>query len=132
MQKTSTPVFFLVDDDEDDLLFLKHSLEKEYPRCQVRTYTNGQEFMQMIDQPETLPSLIFLDLNMPNPDGFELLTKLRSLPGSRPLPIVILSVSEDARDMTRSRQLGASAYYVKPSRISDFESLVQSVGQYLV
>lgn len=66
------------------------------------------------------PSLIVLDLQMPDPDGFEVLKHIRSTPMLVGIPVFILSASSSQEDVYRSNLLGISRYMVKPLSVSEF------------
>lgn len=66
------------------------------------------------------PSLIILDLKMPDPDGFEVLKHIRSTPMLVGIPVFILSASKSHEDVYRSNLLGISKYLVKPLSVSEF------------
>jgi CheY-like chemotaxis protein len=73
------------------------------------------------------PSLIVLDLKMPNLDGFEVLKHIRSTPKLSGIPVFILSASETKEDVCRSHLLGISRYMVKPLDVAEFTPEVTRV-----
>jgi two-component system, chemotaxis family, response regulator Rcp1 len=66
------------------------------------------------------PGLVILDLNLAPLSGFQLLSKIRSNPELAALPVIVMSGSEDARDVKKAYQLGANCYIVKPSSLEEF------------
>lgn len=66
------------------------------------------------------PSLILLDLKLPDVDGFELFKRIRSDPRFCSIPIFILSASNDNEDICRSALLGISKYWTKPLNVQEF------------
>jgi CheY-like chemotaxis protein len=68
-------------------------------------YANRDEF--------PLPVLVLLDLKLPRRDGFEVLSWIRRQPGLRSLPVVVLTSSNEMRDVNRAYQLGANSFFVK-------------------
>lgn len=60
------------------------------------------------------PDLIFLDLKMPNMNGFEVLEWIRDNPMNPPLKVIVLTGSEEPADRVKAQDLGASAYLIKP------------------
>jgi CheY-like chemotaxis protein len=69
-----------------------------------------------------VPDLLLLDLKMPRMDGFEVLRWIRQQPGLSPLRVVMLTSSEDIRDVNVAYRLGANSFMVKPM---DFENVVE-------
>jgi CheY-like chemotaxis protein len=74
--------------------------------------------------------LLLLDLKMPNKDGFEVLEWIRKQPGLQPLRVVVLTTSEEQRDINRAYQLGANSFLVKPINLEDFFRLTEAVKGY--
>lgn len=113
----------LVDDDSTDLelaaiVFGEHALD-------VQTCAGGVEALAHLRATPSLPHVIVLDLNMPQMNGFEVLTSIRRDEGLRHLPVVILSTSGEARDVTRAYDLLASSYMVKQRDFAAFEEQVR-------
>ncbi len=64
--------------------------------------------------------LVILDLNLAPINGFQLLSKIRSSPALSGLPVIVMSGSEDSRDVRKAYQLHANGYIVKPSSLEEF------------
>ncbi|MGR8999384.1 MAG: putative bifunctional diguanylate cyclase/phosphodiesterase [Gammaproteobacteria bacterium] len=98
--------------DDDDLmhLMMHHILERE--GFDVLNATSGFEGIEMIKTRR--PELVFLDVMMPEMDGFECLQAIRSIPGMELLPIVMLTGADDVDSINRSFQLGATDFIAKP------------------
>ncbi|MDX9972860.1 MAG: response regulator [FCB group bacterium] len=79
------------------------------------------------------PKLILLDLSLPGADGFSVLAQIRSFDTDDALtltPIVIFSDSEAPGDISKCYRCGANSYIIKPLSFSDFQTIVETVGQY--
>jgi CheY-like chemotaxis protein len=128
-------VILLVEDREDDVVIIRRAFSKGNilnPLFVVRdgeqaiAYLTGEgRFANREEYP--LPDLILLDLKMPKKDGFDVLRWLRKKPGLNALRVVVLTSSEELRDVNLAYQLGANSFLVKPV---DFENFVK-VGQAL-
>ena len=116
---TRPAVIFIIDDDSDDQEFLKEALTEIEPSFQYFTALNGQEALKKL-QTNTIPvpSLIFLDLNMPRINGRKFLSILKSDSKLNLIPVIIYSTSSAQKDFDDMKQLGALDYLVKQSDFS--------------
>ena len=80
---------------------------------------------QYADAPR--PDLILLDLNLPRMDGREVLAEVKSDPGLRRIPIVILTVSKAEEDIVKSYDLHANCYITKPVDLDQFMNVVRQI-----
>jgi CheY-like chemotaxis protein len=86
----------------------------------------GREALERIDQAR--PSLIVLDLSMPEMDGYALARAIRALPGFATVPMVALSGFGSEADRAKSRAAGFDRHMLKPFDLSDLERMVELVG----
>ncbi|WP_372752519.1 response regulator [Mariniflexile sp.] len=106
----------LVDDDEDDRMLFSEALEEISLKTSLSLFKHGQELLDYLFQPNIqLPSLIFLDINMPIVNGMQCLTEIRSKPELKDLFIAMYSTSSSDKDIEESFQKGANIYINKPS-----------------
>lgn len=120
----------IVDDDPDAVLLTKRALLKAGVQNPVDVVENGAEAIAYLTEclsrgKESLPLLVFLDLNMPRTDGFEVLDWIRTEPALRSLLTVVLSSSTNRRDVDRAYALGAKTYLGKYPVPSDISSIFQ-------
>ncbi len=125
----SKSVILYVDDDSDDCIFLKTSLEDSGNKADLVCSHDGEEAVKYLNSisAEALPSLIVLDLNMPRWNGQRTLHYLKSQPRLAAIPVVILSTSESEKEKEACKQLGAVSYYKKPHHFNDYKSIVASL-----
>jgi len=76
------------------------------------------------------PGLILLDLNMPKKDGREALGEIKSSPGIRKIPIVVLTTSQAEEDICRSYDLGVNSYITKPVTFEALVDVARAIGRY--
>ena len=105
---------WVVDDDEDDQLFIRAAFEKGTPPITVFGLTDGVELLPKLASCSKLPRLILLDINMPLKNGFETLRDLRAIPAYATLPVVMLTTSSHGDDRNRAFALGANHFLTKP------------------
>ena len=121
----------LVEDDSVDVMNVQRAFKKNNIQNPLYLAKNGLEGLAMLrgtDGQEMIrprPQIILLDLNMPQMNGFEVLDTIRRDEGLRHLPVVILSTSGEARDVTRAYDLLASSYMVKQRDFAAFEEQVR-------
>ena len=121
MEKTT---IYYVDDDSDDLQYFADAaahLGKE-----IILYNVGFDMLQAIQTPP-FPSIVFLDLNMPEITGFEILKFIKNNSSYKKLPVVILSTSNNPRDIDVSWNLGASYFIVKNGKYEAFQQSLEYV-----
>jgi CheY-like chemotaxis protein len=78
------------------------------------------------------PKLVLLDLKMPKVDGIEVLRQVKSDDQMRAIPIVVMTSSNEERDVIESYRLGANSYIVKPVEFGAFAEVVANIGLYWV
>jgi len=118
---------FLVDDDEDDRLFFVEAMEEIQPSLICTLAINGKKALQKLETLIELPDLIFLDINMPELNGFECLRELKKSIRFRNIPIIMLSTSVSHKDIDHSIELGASMFFTKPSSYTKLCALLRKV-----
>ena len=134
----SEAVILIVDDDPNDVLFLKRAFGRIGVRQGIRAVHGGQEaiaylegkgkYANRVEYP--LPSLVLLDLKMPNKSGFEVLGWIRNHPTLSRLPVLVLTVSNQAADINRAYALGANSFINKSLDYQSTKDLVQSLRDF--
>jgi two-component system response regulator len=124
-------VIVLVEDNPDDEVLTLRALRKNAIANQVVVLRDGAEALECLlaaDAP--VPRLVLLDLKLPRVDGLEVLQRLRSECATALLPIVILTSSDEERDLIESYRLGANSYIRKPVDFEQFTEAVRQLGLY--
>lgn len=133
MTATTAPTILYIDDDNDDILILKSSLEDAGSQTNLICASDGEEAVRYLNSvsPSSLPSLIVLDLNMPRWDGHRTLTYLKSHPHLAAIPVVVLSTSESKSEKDACAQLGAASYFKKPFHYDGYKSIINDFSRYM-
>lgn len=119
----------IIDDDPDDHFLLRKAIDATIPQAIVESLYDGSEALQFLENCTTLPSLIFLDLNMPVVSGTSTIKLIREKDYLADLPIIVLTTSNSERDRTESMKLGANAFYSKPFNQQDLVAIVEEVKE---
>lgn len=114
----------LIDDDLDDHEIFTMALEDLPLPVKLISEFNPVSALLRLSRKEEAPDIIFLDLNMPRMNGKQCLEEIRKVPHLRDVPVIIYSTSSEIRDLIDTRELGATAYVVKSSRIADLTSVL--------
>ncbi|MEG3224934.1 MAG: two-component system response regulator [Methanobacteriales archaeon Met13] len=80
--------------------------------------------------PEDVPKLILLDLRMPKVDGMEVLHRIKAEKTTKKIPVVVLTSSQEDRDIVESYKLGVNSYVSKPVEFDEFIDAVSTLGLY--
>lgn len=115
---------FLADDDQDDQTFFVDALGDIDPEISCQVVNDGQTALTTLRNLNELPSIIFLDINMPYLNGLDCLVHLRADSRFDKIPIVILTTSSTGSQ--RARDLGANMYLTKPTSIKELTCMLQN------
>ena len=80
---------------------------------------------------EHRPFLVLLDLNLPDMSGTQILEHLKSDPGLRRFPVIVLTTTDDEREIQRCYDLGANVYITKPVDYEAFTTAIRQLGLFL-
>ncbi len=129
----TAPTILYIDDDSDDCLILKSSLDDTGSRTNLICASDGEEAVRVLDAmpAASLPNLIVLDLNMPRWDGRQTLRYLKSQPRLASIPVVVLSTSESKSEKDACASLGAASYFKKPFHYDGYKSIISDFDRYM-
>jgi CheY-like chemotaxis protein len=125
----------MVEDDPRDVELTLTALEDYKLANEVVVCRDGQEALDYLysrgkfsDRINENPAVILLDLKLPKVDGLEVLQQVKSDERLRMIPVVMLTSSNEERDMMQSYKLGVNAYVVKPVDFHEFVNAVKELG----
>lgn len=122
--RESQPIL-IVEDSADDFEATKRAFVKANLRNAIAHVLSGEEALAYLrSDTKTKPGLILLDLNMPGLDGRKTLEIIKQAPNLKKIPVVILTTSDDERDVKACYELGANTFIQKPV---DFDGLISAI-----
>ncbi len=132
MKKASIVTIIIVDDDDGQVALIEKNLKRAKLNNPIIRFADGQQLLDFIDKGEKPEHItILLDLNMPNIDGYQVLERLKSNPDTAHIPIVVLTTTDDDREIDRCYRLGCNCYLTKPVNYDDFVEMIQQLGMFL-
>jgi CheY-like chemotaxis protein len=128
----------LAEDREEDVILIRKAFERGKIPNPLSVVRNGEEaisylagagrFSDRVRHP--FPVLLLLDLNMPGTDGFDVLRWVKRQPFLSGLRVVVLTSSEDIRDVNLAYQLGATSFLVKPLDFNNTVIMAETIMDY--
>ncbi len=115
---------YLVEDDGDIAAMVRRHLERSGD-LRVTTFARGDAFLAACEQ--ALPSLVILDLNLPDTDGLTLCRELRAWEATATVPILMLTARASEGDRVTGLDLGADDYLTKPFSLRELAARVQAL-----
>ncbi len=135
---TQSVTILMAEDDEGHAVLIRRNLKRAGIRNNVVHLKDGQAVLDYIRSAGVYRErlwpqryVVLLDINMPVLDGVEALRQLKSDVQTRKMPIIILTTTDDPREMARCYQLGCSAYIAKPVDYDDFSEAIRRLGLFL-
>ena len=131
-------IILLVEDNPDDEALALRALKKNNILNEVVVARDGAEALDYLfgtgaysDRDTSMtPEVVLLDLKLPKVDGLEVLRQIRADDTTRLLPVVILTSSDEERDLVDSYELGANSYVCKPVDFTRFAEAVRQLSLY--
>lgn len=120
------------DDDTDDRSWVSEACKILNCSLNINFVENGRQVIDYLKSQVTrLPSLIVLDLNMPEMDGRQTLQYLKSNPYYKEIPVAIVSTSGNKIDKEVCKRLGASLYITKPNVYAEWQSIIRQLEPFV-
>ncbi len=128
-------VILIADDNPDDAYHAKVIVEKLFAPPPVRVLQSGDEVIAYLERrgqfenPDSspYPVLLLLDLLMPGTDGFAVLRWLQAHPEHHKLPVIVLSVVREFREISKAYQLGARSFLMKPMALNEIRMALHAL-----
>jgi chemotaxis family two-component system response regulator Rcp1 len=133
---TARPIeILLVEDNPGDVRLAQEILREARVRNHISTVKDGVEALAFLRREHIYtgaprPDLILLDLNLPKKDGRELLADIKADRSLRSIPVIVLTTSQDERDVLGAYEAYANCYIVKPIGLEQSIEVVRSIEQF--
>ncbi len=128
----------LVEDDDGHATLVERNLQRAGLANGIHRLKDGQEALDFIQRkgayagkPTPHPMLLLLDIKMPRVDGVEVLRQLKSDPQTALVPVIMLTTTDDPREIQRCYELGCSVYITKPVDYQAFVEAINRLGLFL-
>jgi len=130
----------LVEDNPEDAEMTMRALRKRNLANQLHWVKDGEEALDYLfcrgqyagRDPARPPKLVLLDIKMPKVDGIEVLRQVKGSAALKSVPVVVMTSSNEERDVVESYRLGVNSYIVKPVAFEAFLDTVSKIGLYWV
>lgn len=136
--RTEPIVVLLAEDDDGHATLVRRNLQRSGVANEVARVADGQEALDYVrcagayaDRVRNGPLLILLDIKMPRLDGIETLRQLKADPATRGIPVIMLTTTDDPREIERCYELGCSVYITKPVEYERFVGAIRQLGLFL-
>jgi CheY-like chemotaxis protein len=128
----------MVEDDEGHARLIERNVRRAGVHNEIKHFTDGNSALAFLFGPDGTGSwingnafLILLDLNLPDMSGVDILAKVKDNPHTRLAPVIVLTTTDDEREIKRCYDLGASVYITKPVDYDSFANAIRQLGLFL-
>ena len=133
-----TKLILLVKDNASDEKLALLAFQRCGVPCEIAVARDGADALDYLfatgkyqdRDPAARPAVVLLDLKLPRVSGLEVLRRIRAVPETRLLPVVILTASREDEDLIRGYSLGANAYLRKPVDFGEFTEAARALGAF--
>ena len=132
------PTILIADDDDGHAFLVEDNLRLGGVKTTFLRFNDGQELLDFLfgrtKEPAFNPALsylLLLDIRMPKIDGVTALRQIKADPGLRKLPVIILTTTEDPREVDRCHELGCNVYIHKPVSYESFQNAIAQLGRFV-
>ena len=131
-------VLLIADDDPGHARLIEKNIARAGLSNQILRFDNGQKILDFLlcrgaglhRRPE-VPYLLLLDIRMPQVDGVEVLRQLKADADLRKMPVIVLTTTDDPREVERCHALGCNNYIVKPVDYDKFAEAIKQLGLFI-
>jgi CheY-like chemotaxis protein len=132
------PTILIADDDDGHAFLVEDNLRRGGVDTTFLRFADGQELLDFLfgrtKEPAFSPErsyLLLLDIRMPKVDGVAVLRQIKADPRLRKLPVIMLTTTEDPREVDRCHELGCNVYIHKPVAYETFQNAIAQLGTFV-
>ena len=138
MSSVQEVTILLVEDDPGHARLIEKNLRRSNITNDIVIVTDGQQVLDYLfgkgeyaGGEHASPLLVLLDLNLPVLDGYQVLQRMKADDRTKRIPVVILTTTDDAREVSRCYDLGCNVYVIKPVDYAQFSEAICKLGLFL-
>ena len=128
----------VVEDEKADAILIRRALDKGPIINKINIVVDGEQAIDYLEgtgeyadrEHHPLPNLVLLDLKLPKVSGLEVLRRIKAMNILKRIPVVILSASEQQKDIKDAYDSGANSYFVKKVKFSEFVTITELITRY--
>lgn len=120
----------LVEDNLIEIMKMKRTISLLKLKHTIQEANNGEEALKILENKANIPDIILLDLNMPKISGIEFLKILKANDDLKHIPTIILTTSNNQKDLLECYRTGMSGYVLKPLKYEDYVKKIETVLAY--
>lgn len=135
---TREVIILIAEDDAGHARLIEKNLTRAGLHNPIERFENGQDILDYLfcssadrQRPNDTPFLLLLDIRMPKVDGVEVLRQVKQHPELRKIPVIMLTTTDDPREIERCHELGCSHYLVKPVDYDRFADVIKHLGLFI-
>jgi CheY-like chemotaxis protein len=128
----------LVEDDPGHARLIERNLRRASITNEIVVLGDGRQALDFLfsegthaGDPRPNPFMVLLDLNLPGVSGYQILERLKGDPKTHRIPVVVLTTTDDRREVTRCYELGCNVYMTKPVDYDQFSQAIAKLGLFL-
>lgn len=131
-------IILIADDDAGHARLIEKNLTRAGLHNPIQRFENGQAVLDFLfrrgpgpHRANEAPYLLLLDIRMPQVDGVEVLRQVKTHPELRKIPVIMLTTTDDPREVERCHAIGCASYIVKPVDYEKFAEAIKKLGLYI-
>ncbi len=138
MSNIQAVTILLVEDDSGHARLIEKNLRRSNITNDIVTIEDGRQAVdylfkegQYAHSPHPSPLLVLLDLNLPGLDGYQVLKRMKHDERTKRIPVIILTTTDDTREVAKCYDLGCNVYITKPVDYGQFSEAIRKIGLFL-